>query len=129
MAADALRGLVGGLSWMVLDKAADGRKKLLLCKEDFWQSWLPEDYDWSAPSGGEGFVWEVSGARAYLNGQFIEEYFSDEEKARICEVSIENKGNPFGDQHDCPATADRVFALSLEESVRYFAANPDVENY
>lgn len=118
----------GDLSWIVLDKSVDEKKKLLLCRQDFYEYWLPEDCDEREKQGGD-FTWKISGAREFLNSQFIQDHFSDEEKARILEVKIENKGNPFADAHESAPTTDRVFMLSLEEAIRYFKANPEAEQF
>lgn len=117
----------GGMAWMVLDKTPDERRKLLLCKDSLHCGWPPKDYSWQDQN--KDYTWEASGVRAFLNGQYISDHFSEDEKARIREVQLENKGNPFGDKHDCPATIDRAFMLSLSEAAKYFAANHGVESY
>ena len=117
----------GDMAWLVLDKSVDNRKKLLLSKRDFYESWLPEDSAEREAQNGD-FTWEVSSARKYLNGQFIEQHFSNDEKERILGSKLENKGNPFGGDRDSEPTTDKVFMLSLEEAIHYFEANPEAEN-
>ncbi|MBP3883426.1 MAG: hypothetical protein J6D54_00615 [Olsenella sp.] len=116
----------GDISWLVLDESIDGGRKLLLAKWSTYADWLPEDMDERWSRGGD-FSWETSGAREYLNGRFLDEHFSAQERSQVVEVQLDNKGNPFGDDHECSATVDKVFLLSLEEAVKYFADSPGAE--
>lgn len=116
----------GDLSWLVLDSTPDASRKLLLSSRQFSWSWLPDNPSDQGCSD-EGFIWEISPAREYLNGKFLEEHSSDDERAQICAVNLENKGNPFLDSYRGKPTTDKVFMLSLEEAVRYFAASTGAE--
>ncbi len=73
-------------------------------------------------------TWEKCTLREWLNGEFYDTYFSDEEKARIVEKTIENKGTINHKGEEIPGgeiTQDKVFLLSTEEVLRYFTTDED----
>ena len=69
----------------------------------------------------ESVTWESCSLRAWLNGEFCDTAFSDEERSRIAETvnSNPNNGSFFwvNGGHD---TTDRVFCLSTKEAKKYF---------
>lgn len=77
--------------------------------------------------------WKDCELRAWLNGAFLEESFSPEERKLIKVSRLDNKEHPRWDpeadtagveypkdREFCPATLDRVFLLSSAETERYF---------
>lgn len=64
--------------------------------------------------------WAESDIRKYLNRDFFEQTFDDEEKAQIQEVALQNEGNDWFDIPGGKDTRDRVFLLSAGEMVKYF---------
>lgn len=73
-------------------------------------------------------TWAESDMREYLNGSFIEETFTQEEKALIIETVLENKDNQWYGTEGGEQTLDKVFLLSLEELVQYFGDSGQLEN-
>ena len=65
-------------------------------------------------------TWQTSNLRTWLNGEFFDTAFDEDERAAIVEVKLDNPDNadfgvPGGD-----AAADKVFCLSLDELGLYF---------
>ena len=82
------------LEWYVLEER-EGGSKLLLCSRCIHR--MPFNETW------EKVEWQDSGLRAWLNGEFLEGAFTEEERGRIAQ----------GD------TGDLVFALSVEEAEKF----------
>ena len=73
----------------------------------------------------EDITWEKCDLRAWLNGEYYENTFSDEEKAAIVECELENKDNPkYGTKGGNP-TKDKIFLLSIEEAEEFFKNSED----
>ena len=64
--------------------------------------------------------WGTCTIRQYLNGLFLNNNFSEQEKARIAETRIRNDSNQWYGTNGGNSTNDRIFLLSIEEVVRYF---------
>lgn len=103
-------GDLAPIEWYVL--AEKGSMRLLLSKR------LLDAVPYNEES--VDITWETCTLRAWLNGEFLQEAFSDEERALIAETEIANDPNPnFPDTPSGPPTLDRVFCLSLQEVERY----------
>ena len=92
--------------------------------------WAPDDLYEDLMAGKASVTWENSATRRILNSEFLSEHLDDDERMRVMPVSLENEWNPFGDGHGkgrCAATTDRVFMLSLDETVRYLSKDPEAE--
>ena len=68
-------------------------------------------------------TWETCTLRTWLNGEFYNSAFSEEEKVQIQEVRVKNPKNPTYRTKGGDNTTDRIFLLSIEEAIRYFADN------
>ena len=66
-------------------------------------------------------VWSTASLRKWLNREFLNAAFSDEERARIPTVKIASD-NTFGITSG-KSTRDKVFLLSIDEAKTYFASN------
>ena len=103
------------IEWQVLEK--DGTKILVISK--YALDYQPYNTEW------EAVTWETCSLREWLNDEFINTAFSDEEKAMIPTVVVtadENPyPNPYGDETD-PGndTQDQIFLLSIIEVEKYF---------
>jgi hypothetical protein len=102
---------LGRFDWLVLD-IQDGRALIISEKVLSQRVWHYEQ---------QILTWELSDIRQYLNGEFFDNTFSEEEKALIVETRVVNNVNPwFGTVGAGLDTMDRVFLLSVEEVVQYF---------
>ena len=97
------------LEWIVMDNGEDGM--LLLCRYVILPMRYNEEY--------VDVTWESSSHRAWLNGRFMEEAFSEEEKEMILTVVNENPGNMTYDTAGGDPTEDKVFIFSSDEAGAY----------
>ena len=65
-------------------------------------------------------TWETSTLRAWLNGEFYNSAFSNEEQGRIRQVTIKNPDNVTYGTKGGNDTTDRIFLLSIDEAEQYF---------
>ncbi len=100
---------LGGHDWRVL--AVEEGRMLVLCET------VLEARAYH-PSGG-AITWEECDLRDYLNGDFYEQTFSDEEKDRILEVELANKSNSQYGTGGGNNTIDKVFVLNIKEVEEY----------
>jgi predicted small lipoprotein YifL len=73
------------------------------------------------PVEGEEITWEKATLRIWLNGEFYNAAFTDEQKARILETDISTPANAESGAVDTSKTKDKVFILSADECKQYFA--------
>ncbi len=71
----------------------------------------------------ESVTWENSSLRKWLNGDFFDTAFSQEEQTRILSVENENLAHSTAGTSSGRATKDRVFVLSQEEVKGFFHTN------
>lgn len=65
--------------------------------------------------------WEYSEIRAYLNNEFLQDNFTEDERLKICEKNIVTDNNPWCiEVRGGNDTRDKVYILSLREVVEYF---------
>ncbi len=70
---------------------------------------------------GGKITWSNCTLRKWLNNEFINGYFSQEERSRILPCALNNDDNPkYGTQGGAP-TNDKVFLLSIDEAETLFA--------
>ncbi len=68
-------------------------------------------------------TWESSSLRRWLNEDFLNAAFTEEERARLETAAVTADPNPEWDTDPGADTQDRVFLLSATEADRYFDAN------
>ncbi len=68
-------------------------------------------------------TWETSDIRRYLNGEFLEKYFSNHERQMIKQRDLSNSNNTEYNTKGGNSTLDKVFLLSSDEAKRYFLDN------
>ncbi|MBQ7486300.1 MAG: SH3 domain-containing protein, partial [Clostridia bacterium] len=64
-------------------------------------------------------TWEESSLRTWMNGSFIQRYFSEAQRDAILRVRLQNPNNPKYGTYGGHNTTDRVFALSYAEGEQY----------
>lgn len=106
----------GALPWLVLDRRED---RLLVLSRD-----VLERRTYHAARAN--VTWESCDLRGYLNGEWLEGTFGQEEKGRILQTALDNPANPKYGIRAGGSTADKVFLLSLREAEEYLAGNPDL---
>lgn len=98
------------IEWIVLD--TDGENILLISKYVLDTKLYNEE--------PKDITWEKSSLRSWLNNEFFEEAFSEEEKERIRKTHNINPDNPQYYTSGGADTDDYVFCLSLDEARKYF---------
>ena len=73
----------------------------------------------------ESVTWAECTLREWLNGEFYETAFNEDEKRRIALTKVENADNPTYGTDGGVDTEDRIFLLSLGEAGRYFEDDED----
>ena len=103
------------IEWEIIDRNDD--ECILLSKYIY----LCKPYNETQKS----VTWEQSTLRKYLNGEFKDKAFSDEEKSRIIESYIENDDNEATGQKGGNKTLDYVYIPSIKDLEKYFGKNYD----
>ena len=109
---------VEAIEWVVLD--IQDQQLLLISKYCLEVRPYSESY----PSDGM-LTWEKCTLRGWLNGEFLQTAFSQEEQALIPSVSHSTADNTQMGTKGGNDTIDRVFLLSAEEVVKYFSTDEE----
>lgn len=103
------------LTWKVIDK--NGKKRLLFAEKIVARQPYNEQYlDTS---------WRDCTLRRWLNGPFLREAFTLEERTKILNTRVENPANPKYATNGGFGSVDKLFALSLGESEKYFSSDEE----
>lgn len=114
------------VEWDVLDKE-DG-KALLISHHVLRNHTYDQEDEWE----GEDTNWEQSEMRAWLNNEFINELFNDQQKSKIQETTLSNPSSASfystyypnasfeENTNPCGDTVDKLFLLSWEEIIKYY---------
>ena len=100
------------MDWRVLDKK-DG--KVLLLKDKAFAS-TPFD------EKGQNVTWESSSVREWLNNDFLQESFTENERNSILETTVKNIPNATYKTLAGNNTKDKFFLLSCDEVAKYYDA-------
>ena len=98
------------IKWVVLDRQAD--RTLLVSK--YAIDCLPYNND------RVDTTWEECTLKQWLNGEFLEKAFSQDEKGLIANAKVRAEKNPAYDTDPGNDTEDKVFLLSIQEAGRLF---------
>jgi len=101
------------IEWLVLEK--EYGEMLLISKYILDANHVEEFYD----------IWEKRPLRTWLNEEFYDEAFSEDEKSKIIKSRFENPDNE-GYSVSGGATEDYVSLLSVNEARRYFGEDDSV---
>lgn len=93
------------IQWIVL--ANDGENVTLLSRNGLDAKPYQED--------GSDSTWETCSLRAWLNEDFLNAAFSEEEQARLVAVTVPADANPNRDTDPGNDTEDRVYLMSVDE--------------
>jgi len=105
------------IEWQVLAVDTAASKALLISKEMVGY--------WSFNDKREEKTWETSSIRQWLNNDFYNIAFTEQQKAFIIEADIENKANPEYNTGGTVNTKDKVFFLSADEVMKYIPNEAD----
>lgn len=114
------------IAWVVLE-VNDGKALLISEQNIDYFRWQVDNYNYELKS------WEDSALRSYLNYNFLNGAFSEEEKAKILDTVVvpdkdthEDRFADALDLHDRVKeneTVDKVFVLSVSEAMNYFSTD------
>ena len=99
------------IEWIILDVNAVGSLVLL---SKYALDEKPYNRDWVY------VTWETSTLRKWLNEDFYNAAFSEEEQAKIVPVTLENEDNPSYGTNGGKVTTDKVRLLSINEVTNIF---------
>jgi hypothetical protein len=102
------------IEWEILDENENGT---LLISRYVLDSVL---YDIRSTSE---VTWEDCNLRSWMNDDFYNAAFDDEMKERINTVTITTEDNQYWETSGGNDTRDRIFALSVSESLKYYSFN------
>ena len=104
------------IEWLVLDYDAENNKALLISRYGLdAKPYNAEEAD---------VTWETCSLRAWLDGEFFDAAFTDDEKWAILLTNVDNGGSQGNSQWSTDGgnnTQDRIFLLSYAEAWKYFA--------
>lgn len=106
------------IEWIVLDKKEDQ----ILVLSMYGLDWLLFDNLDSAIFEDTDFdmrTWDVSSSRKFLNENFYNSMFNEQEHAKIVETNVVNGTNPVCGTDCGNDTVDKLFYLSIEEVEQY----------
>ena len=104
------------IEWLVLD--AQGSEALLLSKYGLDAQPYHKTYT--------NITWEKCTLRSWLNGEFINDAFSNEEQEAIMLTNVDNeKSQGFWGIDGGNTTRDKLFLLSYAEAWKYFNSDKD----
>jgi hypothetical protein len=109
---------LGGIDWRVLD-VKDGKALVLSDKILAKRAYHEKNLE---------ITWEKCDLRQYLNGQFYDATFSVEEKGRIAETAVSTNDNRWTKASGGNDTNDKVFLLSMEETMQYLGDIKKLDN-
>ena len=101
------------IEWLVLAK----ENNRILVISDKALDCQPYNPSWS------DVTWETCSLCEWLNNDFVNDAFSDDEKAMIPTVTVSANKNPKYDTDPGNTAKDRVFLLSIVEAEKYFTSD------
>lgn len=109
------------IEWLVLEN--DGKSLLLISKNAVeikpFQEKPDNNVDWLKET------WETCSLRKWLNEEFLEVAFNEDERSLIALSDVLAEPNPDGRDDPGNDTQDRMFLLSLSEAEKYFSSDKE----
>ena len=110
------------IEWIILEKDNETKRALILSKDIL--DVRPIVYK----SEEKNTTWENSNIRKWLNDEFYNSAFTEDEKNRIKEVLLENEDNDDYMTLGGRDTTDKIFLLSIGEARKYLSNGNNLEN-
>ena len=107
-----------GYQWLVLERYEN---KMLLLSEKVIE--LKSYHD-----RFESINWSKSTIRKYLNDDFYECFLTSEKK-RVLETTLQTSENPWFKTGQSETTTDKLFLLSVDETLKYFGDIRQLKNF
>lgn len=67
--------------------------------------------------------WQTSIVRCWMNGEFLQDAFSDDERSAVMDREVRTPGNEEYGARGCATTTDSVFCLSVQEVQELFTSD------
>ena len=99
------------ISWEIIEKDTKNKKALLLSQYIIECATVSDADKW--------LDWENSNIREFLNGEFFNEIFTEDEKEAILYTNV-NNDSKYGIVESFRSTEDRLFIMSRDEIEKYF---------
>lgn len=110
------------IEWIILEKDSENKKVLLISKYIL-------DVRFNVYKSGEkNTTWENSNIRTWLNNEFYNTAFTEEEKNKIKEEQLVNEDNDDYMTLGGRDTLDKIFLLSISEARKYFSNGDNLGN-
>lgn len=110
------------IEWIVLEKDSENKRALIISKYIL-------DVRFNVYKSGEkNTTWENSNIRTWLNNEFYNIAFTEEEKNKIKEVQLVNEDNDDYMTLGGRDTMDKIFLLSISEARKYFSNGNNLGN-
>ena len=107
------------IEWLVLDKDEDST--LLISKYViFTEPKYKEVQCYTSDEAILQYTWDNSDLRKFLNADFYNNGFTEEERKWIVDSYVENENLPYFMGKAGENTSDKIFILSYEEAMQYF---------
>ena len=103
------------IEWLILDKEDDR----ILVISRYALDWQPYDTTFRK------ITWETCSLREWMNGTFLNEAFTEQERSRVPSVTVSADKNPDYITAAGNDTTDQVFLLSITEANKYFSLNEE----
>lgn len=110
------------IEWIILEKDSENKRALIISKYIL-------DVRFNVYKSGEkNTTWENSNIRTWLNNEFYNIAFTEEEKNKIKEVQLVNEDNDDYMTLGGRDTMDKIFLLSISEARKYFSNGDNLGN-
>ncbi len=101
------------IEWLVLEQ--NSGNALMLSNKIIYENKFVD----KASETSDDYIWANSSLRKWLNNEFLNESFNSEEIGYINTTTLTNSNNPLLQMNCGQQTEDKIFILSLEETVKY----------
>ena len=112
------------IEWYILEEDTANKKALIISKQALsYKRFLEHDYD----QADDYYTYEKSSIRAWLNTDFLNDAFNNEEREKILVTKVLPEKYPSKDAITKigNSTDDKVFLLSFSEFEKYFTTDND----
>ena len=106
-----------GTGWLILEVDEEKKEMLVISEKEICDKAYHDKY--------ENITWEYCTLRKWLNDEYLNAAFSDEEREAIIISHLENPENAEFGINGGNDTDDKIFLLSIDEARKYFKDDED----